>query len=209
MTSDFGFNGIRRVPAPVNEPVKAYAPGSAERAELKARLDAMARERIEIPLVIGGREVRGGERAVAVMPHDHAHVLADWHKAGPEHVEQAIAAAASARREWASWPWEDRLAVFLKAAELLATSWRAKLARAVALPRSAAWAEAVELVQANTLAVRTTRVPCACAALITDVIAELVQPPHPVVTDPFALRFLRLPAVSAPTEKYAIVVRTA
>jgi len=136
VTSDFGFSGIRRVPTPVNEPVKAYAPGSPEREQLKARLDAMARERIEIPLVIGGREVRSGERAQAVMPHDHAHVLADWHKAGPEHVEQAIAAAASARREWASWPWEDRLAVFLKAAELLATSWRATLNAATMLGQS-------------------------------------------------------------------------
>ena len=82
MISDFGFNGTRRVPPPVNEPVKGYAPGSAERTELKARLGAMASERIEIPLVIGGKEVRGGETAQAVMPHDHSHVLADWHKAG-------------------------------------------------------------------------------------------------------------------------------
>ena len=76
MISDFGFNGTRSVPPPVNEPVKAYAPGSPERAELKARLKAMASERIEIPLVIGGKEVRGAEKATAVMPHDHGHVLA-------------------------------------------------------------------------------------------------------------------------------------
>ncbi len=136
MTSDFGFNGIRRVPPPVNEPVKAYAPGSPERRELKQRLAAMAAERIEIPLLIGGKEVRTGDRATAVMPHDHRHVLADWHRARPEHVQQAIEAAAAARREWASWPWEDRLAVFLRAAELLSTGWRATLNAATMLGQS-------------------------------------------------------------------------
>ncbi len=136
MTSDLAFNGIRRVPPPVNEPTRSHAPGSPERAGLKARLAEMAAERIEIPLVIGGREVRSGERAAAVMPHDHRHVLADWHKASREQVTQAIEAALAARREWASWPWEDRLAVFLKAAELLATSWRATLNAATMLGQS-------------------------------------------------------------------------
>jgi 1-pyrroline-5-carboxylate dehydrogenase len=136
VTTDFGFNGTRRVPPPVNEPVKAYAPGSPERAELKARLAAMASERIEIPLVIGGKEVRSAETAEAVMPHDHGHVLAEWHKAQGEHVAQAIEAAAAARREWARWPWEDRAAVFLRAAELLATSWRATLNAATMLGQS-------------------------------------------------------------------------
>jgi 1-pyrroline-5-carboxylate dehydrogenase len=120
----------------VNEPVKGYAPGSPEKAELKSRLRAMSAERSEIPLVIGGREVRSGELGKAVMPHDHAHVLADWHKASREHVSQAIEAAAAARREWASWPWEDRLTVFLKAAELLATTWRARLNAATMLGQS-------------------------------------------------------------------------
>jgi 1-pyrroline-5-carboxylate dehydrogenase len=136
MTTDFGFNGTRRVPPPVNEPVKAYPPRSPERAELKARLRAMSGERIEIPLVIGGKEVRSGEVATAVMPHDHAHVLADWHKASKEHVAMAIDAAAAARREWARWPWEDRAAVFLRAAELLATTWRATLNAATMLGQS-------------------------------------------------------------------------
>ena len=136
MNTDFGFNGTRRVPPPVNEPVKAYAPRSPERAELKARLRAMSGERIEIPLVIGGKEVRSGEVATAVMPHDHAHVLADWHKASKEHVAMAIDAAAAARREWARWPWEDRAAVFLRAAELLATTWRATLNAATMLGQS-------------------------------------------------------------------------
>ena len=136
MTSDFGFSGVRQVPPPVNEPVRSYAPGSPEKKELKARLVAMASERIEVPLVVGGREVRSGDRAQAVMPHDHCHVLADWHKARREDVLAAIDAAAAARREWASWPWEDRLAVFLRAAELLATTWRSTLNAATMLGQS-------------------------------------------------------------------------
>jgi len=136
MTSDFGFGGIRRVPPPANERVLAYAPGTPERRELKARLAAMARERIEIPLLIGGREVRSGDLVPAVMPHDHRHVLADWHRANKEHVQQAVEAAARARREWARWPWEDRLAVFLKAAELLSTTWRSTLNAATMLGQS-------------------------------------------------------------------------
>jgi len=134
--SDSGFNGIRRVPPPFNEPVKAYGPGSPEKAELKARLKAMAGERLDIPLVIGGKEVRTGDKAKAVMPHDHRHVLGDWHKASREHVVQAIDAAAKAHREWSRWPWEDRAAVFLKAADLLATSWRATLNAATMLGQS-------------------------------------------------------------------------
>jgi 1-pyrroline-5-carboxylate dehydrogenase len=136
LSSDFGFNGIRPVPPPVNEPVKAYALGSPERAELKSRLAGMAQVRTHIPLVIGGQEVKSGEAGVAVMPHDHAHVLADWQKAGPEHVTQAIEAAAAAHKEWSRWPWEDRAAVFLKAAELLATTWRATVNAATMLGQS-------------------------------------------------------------------------
>jgi 1-pyrroline-5-carboxylate dehydrogenase len=134
--SDYGFNGTRVVPPPVNEPVKPYAPGSPEKASLKARLDAMAGERIEVPLIIGGKGVTTGDRATAVMPHDHGHVLADWHRASGEHVRMAIDAAAKARREWARWPWEDRAAVFLKAAELLATTWRDTLNASTMLGQS-------------------------------------------------------------------------
>jgi len=130
------FAGVRRVPAAVNEPVRSYAPGSAERAELKDRLAKMAAEKVDIPLIIGGKEIRTGHTQKSVMPHDHQHVLAEYHVAGPEHVQQAIAAATAARREWASWPWEDRAAVILRAAELLATTWRSTLNAATMLGQS-------------------------------------------------------------------------
>ena len=114
-----------RVPLPINEPIRSYAPGTGERQALKAKLAAMSAEKIEIPLVIGGKEVRTGDTGTQVMPHRHGHVIATWHKAGAKEVEQAIQAAAEARREWAAWNFEDRASVFLRAAELLASSgWR-------------------------------------------------------------------------------------
>jgi 1-pyrroline-5-carboxylate dehydrogenase len=131
-----GFAGTRRVPPPVNEPVRAYAPGSPERTALKARLAAMAGERADIPIIIAGEEIRTGRTAQATMPHDHRHVLADWHLADAEHVQRAVRAANEAHREWANWNWEDRAAVFLKAAELLATTWRDTLNAATMLGQS-------------------------------------------------------------------------
>ncbi len=135
-SGSYGFNGTRRVPVPVNEPVRTYAPGSPERAALKARLKAMAGERADIPVIIGGEEYRTGDTAHTVMPHAHGHVLADWHKATGEQVTKAIAAAREAQREWGSWAWEDRAAVFLKAAELLTTTWRDTLNAATMLGQS-------------------------------------------------------------------------
>ena len=128
--------GIPRVPTPVNEPNLSYLPGSPERKELKARLAAMASEKIDIPIIIGDREIRTGKVRQAVMPHDHQHVLADWHVAEPGHVREAIAAAADAQKEWGRWPLEDRAAVFLRAAELLTTTWRATLNAATMLGQS-------------------------------------------------------------------------
>jgi len=128
--------GITRVPPPVNEPNLGYLPGSPERAELKARLKAMAGERLDIPVIIGGREIRTGRTQQAVMPHDHQHVLADWHAAEPEHINEAIGAAKKAACEWARWRWEDRAAIFLRAAELLTTTWRQTLNAATMLGQS-------------------------------------------------------------------------
>jgi 1-pyrroline-5-carboxylate dehydrogenase len=130
------FSGTRRVPPPVNEPVRSYTPGSPERAELKQRLADMASERLDIPLIIGGEEIRTGDTAEAVMPHDHRHVLGVWHRASSREVEQAIGAAKRAQREWAEWAWEDRAAVFLRAAELLTTTWRATINAATMLGQS-------------------------------------------------------------------------
>ena len=96
----------------------------------------MANERADIPLIIGGEDVRTGDLSQSVMPHDHRHVLADWHRATPVHVEQAIAAANRAGRDWANWAWEDRAAVFLRAAELLTTTWRQTINAATMLGQS-------------------------------------------------------------------------
>ena len=111
------FSGVRNVPPPQNDPNLTYAPGTCERAELKARLKAMAGEKVDIPIIIGGKEIRTGRTNTSVMPHDHAHVLGQYHLAGPEELELAIRAAIEARREWASWPWEDRAAVLLRVAD--------------------------------------------------------------------------------------------
>lgn len=130
------MSGVIQVPPPVNEPVRSYAPGTPERKEIKERLARLASEQIEIPLIIGGKEVRTGKTCEAVMPHRHAHVLALWHQAGPKEVGQAIEAAAEAHREWSRWPWEDRVAIFLKAAELLSGEWRPVLNGATMLCQS-------------------------------------------------------------------------
>jgi len=130
------LNGVVHVPPPVNEPVLSYAPGSPERASLQRRLDAMYGEKIEIPLRIGGRDVRTGHTGEAVCPHEHGHVLATFHQAGEAEVRQAAAAAKSAWREWSEMPWEARAAVFLKAADLLAGPWRDTVNAATMLNQS-------------------------------------------------------------------------
>ncbi len=130
-----GISGPR-VPVPVNDTNLGYLPGSPERAVLKARLDAMADEKIDIPAIVGGQEIRTGDLQQTVMPHDHRHVLATWHRVEPGHVTQAIEAAIEARNEWANWAFEDRAAVFLKAAELLTTTWRATINAATMLGQS-------------------------------------------------------------------------
>jgi 1-pyrroline-5-carboxylate dehydrogenase len=119
--------GSFRPPAAVNEPVKGYLPGSPERVELKARLEQMAAERLHIPMVIGGERVESGTTFEAVMPHRRSHVLADVARGDASHVERAIAAARAAHREWSRTPWHERVAVFLRAAELLSGPWRSTL----------------------------------------------------------------------------------
>ncbi|HEX5758387.1 MAG TPA: L-glutamate gamma-semialdehyde dehydrogenase [Thermoanaerobaculia bacterium] len=129
-------SSVPPVPPPVNETVRGYGPGSAEKPSLKRRLDAMLAEEVEIPLLIGGREVRTGDTARAVCPHDHGHVLATYHQAGADEVEAAARAAEAAWRDWSETAWEDRAAVFLKAAELLAGPWRDTLNAATMLNQS-------------------------------------------------------------------------
>ena len=108
-------HAIFRVPEPHNEPVRSFAPGTPERDELRARLHELESQQLDIPLLIGGEEVRTGETFDAVMPHRRAHVLATVHKGGTPEVERAIAAAADAWHDWSRTPWEERAAVLLRA----------------------------------------------------------------------------------------------
>ena len=129
-------HALFRPPPARNEPVHEYGPESAERASLQIRLERMRNERVEIPLVIGGKDVTTGTTKPAVMPHDKQHVLADVHQAEPAHVQQAIESAAEAWRDWSRQPWEERAAVFLRAAELLSGPWRDTLNAATMLGQS-------------------------------------------------------------------------
>src|SRR6266566_150034 len=118
------MNSIPKIPTPVNEPVLSFAPGTPERAELKRTLKELSGRQLEIPLVIGGKDVHTGRTVDVVMPHCHRHVLAKAHQAGPAELLAAIAAAREAWRDWSAWGFERRAAVFLKAADLLATRYR-------------------------------------------------------------------------------------
>jgi len=129
-------HGIFGVPVPSNEPVLTYAPGTAERRALRAQLDRMASEVIEITPRIGGHRVTTGRTADAVMPHDHRHVLAVCHKSGAREVERAIDAALAARPDWSRMGWHDRAAIFLRAADLLAGPYRMTLNAATMLGQS-------------------------------------------------------------------------
>jgi len=125
-----------KIPTPVNEPVFPYAPGSRERSELKQALKDLSGRQIEIPVVVGGKEIRTGKTVDTVMPHCHRHVLAKVHQARPEDISNAIKAAREAWRDWSTWSLADRAAVFLKAADLLATRWRAMVNAATMLGQS-------------------------------------------------------------------------
>ncbi len=118
------MNGVIKIPCPVNEPVLVYAPGSPEKASLKAELKKMLGEEIEIPLIIGGKEVKTGNLADCRCPHDHNHVLGRYHKAGPDEITMAVDEANKAWKEWSEMDWVSRASIFLRAAELLATKYR-------------------------------------------------------------------------------------
>ena len=130
------MSGGANIPRPVNEPVLSYAPGSGERAALKARLATMADETIEIPVIVGGKEIRTGNLVDVVSPHDHRRVLARAHQADPATIQAAIRSNLEAWRTWSVMRFEDRAAVFLKAADLLAGPWRATVNAATMLGQS-------------------------------------------------------------------------
>jgi len=130
------LNTIFQIPEPVNEPILNYAPGSRERAELKAKIAELRGQVIDIPLLIGGKEVRTGRTADIVIPHENRKVIGRFHKAGPKEVEMAVQAAAEARQTWGRMPWHARAAIFLKAGELLATTWRSTLNAATMIGQS-------------------------------------------------------------------------
>ena len=127
---------MSKIPVPVNEPVRSHAPGTPERDELKRALRELSARPIEIPVIVGGKEIRTGKTVDAVMPHCHRHVLAKVHQAGPKEIAAAIAAARAAWPEWAGWTLEQRAAVFLKAADLLAGKHRASVNAATMLGQS-------------------------------------------------------------------------
>jgi len=128
--------GLFSTPPPPNEPVLGYAPGSRERKALEAELARQAGEVLEIPLVLGGKEVRTGRTADVIMPHDRKHVLAKVHLGGAREVAQAIECAPAARAEWQRFSWEERAAIFLRAGELLAGPWRERINAATMLGQS-------------------------------------------------------------------------
>ncbi len=130
------FNGIFQIPRPINEPLLSYAPGSPEKAELKAMLKEMLGRQVEVPMIIGGQEVRNGKLADIRCPHDHRHILGSYHQGNALYVGKAIDAAEKARLEWGRMPWDARAIVFLKAAELLAGKYRQTLNAATMLNMS-------------------------------------------------------------------------
>ena len=112
------------VPKPENDPIQSYAPGTPERKELKATLDELKGKEIEIPIIIGGKEIKTGNTQKCIIPHNHKHVLAHFHQAGESEVKQAIEAAGEAWKSWSTTPFEERAKIFLKMGELAAGKWR-------------------------------------------------------------------------------------
>jgi 1-pyrroline-5-carboxylate dehydrogenase len=128
--------GFFHVPKAVNEPVKNYAPGSAEKVSLQKTIEELRSKVLDIPMFIGGKEIRTGNTGKLSCPHDHQHLLGNYHKGGKEHVTQAIHAALAARENWVNLSWEHRASIFLKAAELAAGPYRNRLNAATMLGQS-------------------------------------------------------------------------
>ncbi len=129
-------NGFFKVPVAKNEPILSYAPGTKERAELKKQLEEFRSMEVDIPMYIGGEEIRTGKKIAIHPPHDINHTLGYYHQGDETHVHKAIDAALEARKEWAEMPWESRAAIFLKAAELVSGPYRQKLNAATMLGQS-------------------------------------------------------------------------
>ncbi len=129
-------NAIFKFSRPENEPVKSYAPGTTDKILLKQTLKELSSEVWDIPLIIGGKEVRTGNTGNVVMPHDHKHVLATYHKAGEKEVQMAIDAALAAHKQWSELPWVERASVMMKIAELIATKYRYQVNASVMLGQS-------------------------------------------------------------------------
>ena len=127
---------ISQVPHPKNEPVRSYAPGSAEIKSLISTYKKMWKEKVEIPMIIDGKEVKTGEKVSLHSPQDHKHTLGFYHKGTSKHVDDAIKSCLKARKEWANLPWEQRASIFLKAADLLAGPYRDKLNAATMIGQS-------------------------------------------------------------------------
>ena len=125
-----------QLPKAKNEPVLSYAPGSPEKAALKAKMAEMKGQTIEIPQTIGGKKIMEGQKIAIRPPHEHKHILGYYYKGGSQHVQMAIDAAAAAKPAWEAMPWEERAAIFLKAADLLAGPYRAKMNAATMLGQS-------------------------------------------------------------------------
>jgi 1-pyrroline-5-carboxylate dehydrogenase len=121
---------------PSNEPIKSYAPGTPERKDIKAKLEELRNKQVEIPLIIGGKEVKTRNLGECILPHDHGTVVGTYHKAGEKEVQMAIEASLKARNQWAAMDWQDRASIFLKAAELLAGPWRSLINAACMLCQS-------------------------------------------------------------------------
>lgn len=128
--------GFFHVPVAVNEPVKSYAPGTPEREEVLKTYKEMYNTKMEVPLYIGSEEIKTGDTATMHPPHDHKHDLGNYHKAEKKHIEKAIETALEARKKWADLEWEQRAAVFLKAADLIAGPYRSRINAATMIGQS-------------------------------------------------------------------------